>query len=273
MSRYCDYEDEYVSDDECMECSRSCSKRRDMEQTDVRAKEVERLRDSKLAINIRQTLAKSLNLTEDAIDGLLIGLFDGAFKNAQLQFRSCLDDLAKSMAVEYVEYKAKKMLDAEFKKAIDEKVLILSNDKESQSVKIKQIVLNRMKKFFDDLGYRNTSLFSPKLYKELILEAHRLICDYFHNKDIKVFLHSCGCVKELIPYFIEAGIDCLQPLEVKAGMDIIELKKEYGEKLAFMGGIDVRLMSGDNPARIEEEIKTKFEIAKKGGGYIYHSDH
>jgi uroporphyrinogen decarboxylase len=125
----------------------------------------------------------------------------------------------------------------------------------------------------DDLGYKNGLLFSPLHYKELLFEADRLICDYFHDQDLKVLLHSCGCVKELIPYFIEAGIDCLQPLEVKAGMDLIELKKNYGDNISFMGGIDTRLYSSNNTEALENEIKSKFEAAKKNGGYIYHCDH
>ncbi len=88
-----------------------------------------------------------------------------------------------------------------------------------------------------------------------------------------VILHNCGCVRDLIPRFIEDGLTCLQPLEVKAGMDLIELKRDFGDKLAFMGGIDVRAMADPDPAVIEEEIKTKILSAKKGGGYIYHSDH
>jgi len=125
----------------------------------------------------------------------------------------------------------------------------------------------------DDLGYRNGLLFSPRIYKELLAPAHKLICDYFHSQNLPVLLHSCGNVKALIPLLIESGFDCLQPLEVKAGMDLIELKKKYGDKLAFMGGIDVRKMALDDPGPIEEEIRTKFAVAKKGGGYIYHSDH
>ncbi|MGC9063614.1 MAG: hypothetical protein ACP5JL_02935 [bacterium] len=54
-------------------------------------------------------------------------------------------------------------------------------------------------------------------------------------------------------------------------MDLLELKPKFGDKLSFMGGIDVRKMT--DPVAIEEEISRKFEIAKKGGGYIYHSDH
>jgi uroporphyrinogen decarboxylase len=86
-------------------------------------------------------------------------------------------------------------------------------------------------------------------------------------------LHSCGRVKEIIPDLIEVGLDCLQPLEVKAGMDVRELKEKYGDKLSFMGGIDVRAMTDPDPDVIEKEIGSKFEVAKKGGGYIYHSDH
>lgn len=126
---------------------------------------------------------------------------------------------------------------------------------------------------YDDLGYRNTSLFSPRMYKELLFPVHKRVCDFFHGKNLKVILHSCGCIIGLIPYLIEAGFNCLQPLEVKAGMDLIGLKKEYGKRLAFMGGIDVRKMSNPDPNIIEEEIKLKIGFAKRGGGYIYHSDH
>ena len=72
--------------------------------------------------------------------------------------------------------------------------------------------------------------------------------------------------------FVLAGFTCLDPLEVKAGMNLIELKKNFGDKLAFMGGIDVRAMADSNPAVIEEEIQ-KIIVAKQGGGYIFHSDH
>ncbi len=126
---------------------------------------------------------------------------------------------------------------------------------------------------FDDLGYRNATLFSPQAYRSLLFDADKLLCDYFHSRGMKIILHSCGNVNEFVPLFIQAGIDCLQPLEVKAGMDLIALKKKYGDSMAFMGGIDTRLYSSENPALIEKEIETKLEIAKQGGGYLYHSDH
>jgi uroporphyrinogen decarboxylase len=78
---------------------------------------------------------------------------------------------------------------------------------------------------------------------------------------------------ELAPLIIETGFDCLQPLEVKAGNDLLELKRRHGDRLAFMGGIDVRAMADPDPAAIEREIAGKLPAVKRGGGYIYHSDH
>jgi len=124
-----------------------------------------------------------------------------------------------------------------------------------------------------DLGYRGGLFFSPKHYEDQLHPVFSELCRYFHSKAMPVLLHCCGGVKDLIPYFIEEGIDCLQPLEVKSGMDLIDLKRKYGDKICFMGGIDVRLMALDDPKPIEKEIKEKLEAAKEGGGYIYHSDH
>ncbi len=127
--------------------------------------------------------------------------------------------------------------------------------------------------FFNDMGYRNGLLFSPKTYRKTHKEADEMVYSFCHKHNMPVILHSCGRVKEIIPDLIEVGLDCLQPLEVKAGMDVRELKEKYGDRLSFMGGIDVRAMANPDPKVIEEEIRSKFKIAKKGGGYIYHSDH
>jgi uroporphyrinogen decarboxylase len=124
-----------------------------------------------------------------------------------------------------------------------------------------------------DLGYRNTSFFSPQMYRELQFPFDKRVFRFFRDRGMPAILHSDGCVRGLIPQFIEAGASCLHPLEVKAGMDLIELKREYGNSLAFMGGIDVRAIADPDPLAIEHEIRTKFEVAMVRGGYIYHSDH
>jgi len=126
---------------------------------------------------------------------------------------------------------------------------------------------------FCDLGYRKGLFFSPRHYEEQLHSVFKELCRYFRSQEMPVFLHCCGRVKDLIPLFIEEGIDCLQPLEVKAGMDLIELKEKYGDKMSFMGGIDVRLMAVDDLELLEKEIRDKIIVAKESGGYIYHSDH
>ena len=126
---------------------------------------------------------------------------------------------------------------------------------------------------YDDMGYRNATLFSPAMFRKLEFPNHQRVygCAWAHG--LPCILHSCGNVNAFVPGLIEAGLACLQPLEVKAQMNLVQLKRDYGDKLAFMGGIDVRKMAMADPAIIEEEIATKIGAAKVGGGYIYHSDH
>ena len=124
-----------------------------------------------------------------------------------------------------------------------------------------------------DLGYNHGTFYSPRHFEQQLHPTFARLFGFFHERGIPVILHSDGRVMSLIPYFIEEGLDCLNPLEVKAGMDLVQLKEQYGDKLAFMGGIDVQAMADPDPRVIEEEIRTKILIAKEGGGYIYHSDH
>jgi uroporphyrinogen decarboxylase len=124
----------------------------------------------------------------------------------------------------------------------------------------------------DDLGYQAAPLISPALYRELVLPHHKRLCDHFASAGLKTFLHSDGRVTPLIPLFLEAGFAGLHPLEAKAGLDVRDLVAEYGNRLVWIGNIDVRRLSGTR-AEIEDEIIPKVLAAKQGGGYIYHSDH
>ncbi len=125
--------------------------------------------------------------------------------------------------------------------------------------------------FYGDLGYRNSTLFSPRLYEQLLLPQHKRMCEFFNSLGKPVILHSCGRIQELIPRFIEAGFAAIQPLEAKAGQDVRELKKTYGKQITFFGNIDVRKMSGTRDD-VREELLSKLEVAAEGG-YVYHSDH
>ena len=127
---------------------------------------------------------------------------------------------------------------------------------------------------WDDLAYKNGPLFSPRAYREQLLPCHKRLCAFFHEQGWPVILHSCGNITALVPGLIEAGFDCLQALEVKAGVDLGHLVREYGSDLCFMGGVDVRTFFAEDESEMEREIKQKLEIGMANpGGYVFHSDH
>jgi uroporphyrinogen decarboxylase len=123
----------------------------------------------------------------------------------------------------------------------------------------------------DDMGYRNGLFFSLDTYRSVVRPAQKRLIDWCHDRGVFTHLHSCGNIMALIPDLVEIGLDALDPLEQKAGMDVFELKREWGDRLTLEGGIDVRNMT-DGPT-VEEEIRTKFEALKPHGGYVYFSDH
>ncbi len=126
----------------------------------------------------------------------------------------------------------------------------------------------------EDLGFKDHPFMSPAMYKELLLPGHKKLFDFFHSKKLKVIVHSCGYVEPLVPCLIEAGMDCLQAMEAKAGMDMPRLFKNYGDKISFCGNIDVTIMLKNNIEELEKELRRKIlPVIKNGGGYILHSDH
>ena len=127
--------------------------------------------------------------------------------------------------------------------------------------------------FFEDMGLKGRPFMSPAMYKDIIWPAHKKTFDFSHAKGLPVILHSCGYVEPLVPGLIEAGMDCLQAMEVKAGMDLVKLKRAYGDRIAFFGGMDIRALETNDPAQVEAELAAKLPAAMEGGGYILHTDH
>ena len=123
----------------------------------------------------------------------------------------------------------------------------------------------------DDMGYKGTQFFSIDMYRELLKPYHKKAVEWAHSKGIKAHLHSCGDVNPIIPELIEIGVDALNPLEVKAGMNPMELKKKFGDKLVLHGGINAVLW--DKPEEIKEEMARVIPTLKENGGYIFSSDH
>lgn len=124
----------------------------------------------------------------------------------------------------------------------------------------------------EDMGINTGLMFSQKHYRRLLYPCHRRLGDFLHETGIAYFIHTDGDIRALIPSLIDAGIQVLQPMEAKIGIDVRELKREYGADLSFMGNIDATRMDRDQ-ASLEEEIRSKITVARVGGGYIYHSDH
>ena len=91
----------------------------------------------------------------------------------------------------------------------------------------------------DDSGTQRGEFIRPELWAEMLKPHYKRLCDWIHaNTPWKVFLHSCGSIYNLLPHFIEAGIDILNPVQTSAAnMDPARLKKEFGDRLVFWGGI------------------------------------
>lgn len=123
----------------------------------------------------------------------------------------------------------------------------------------------------DDLGYKGTTFFSVDMYRELLKPVHKKAIDWAHKKGIKACMHSCGQITGFIPDFIDIGLDCLNPLEVKAGVDPVAVKKQYGDKLVLHGGANAALFH-DREA-FEAQMREIFPAMKENGGYIFSSDH
>jgi uroporphyrinogen decarboxylase len=123
----------------------------------------------------------------------------------------------------------------------------------------------------DDMGYKGTTFFSNEMYREMLKPVHKRAIDWAHNRGIYAHLHSCGNIMSRIDDLMEIGLDALNPLEVKAGMEPLTLKKNYGDKLVLHGGINAVLW--DDKEAIIEEIRRVIPALKENGGYIFSSDH
>jgi uroporphyrinogen decarboxylase len=126
---------------------------------------------------------------------------------------------------------------------------------------------------YEDMGFKNRPFISLPMYREILQPGHKKVIDYAKSKGLPVIMHSCGYVEPLVPGMIESGIDCLQVIEVKAGMDLLKLYRDFGDRLSFMGGIDVRTLYTNNREVIDRELTGKIPVAKGKFGYALHSDH
>ncbi len=121
----------------------------------------------------------------------------------------------------------------------------------------------------DDLGGQNSPLISPKTYRNLIKPRHLQLFSFIKAQAaVKLFFHTCGAVRKLIPDFIEAGVDILNPIQISSpGMELMALKRDFGNELVFWGGgVDTqRVLVSATPEQIKEHVKQNIEALAPGG--------
>ena len=128
--------------------------------------------------------------------------------------------------------------------------------------------------FYEDMGFKDKPFMSPAMYEDIVQPGHAKLFDYAHSKGCKVMVHSCGFVEPLVPGLVAAGMDCLQAMEVKAGMHMPRIAEQFGGKIAFCGNIDIRKLESNDLDILKEELHAKISpVLKAGSGYILHTDH
>jgi hypothetical protein len=129
----------------------------------------------------------------------------------------------------------------------------------------------------DDSGTQRGEFIRPELWSEMIGPHYARLCAWVHGHTRwKTFLHSCGSVYHLIPHFIEAGIDILNPVQTSAAnMDPARLKREFGDRLCFWGGgCDTqRVLPTGSPEQVREHVRERLDILAPGGGFVFTQVH
>jgi len=128
-----------------------------------------------------------------------------------------------------------------------------------------------------DFGTQKGLFISPTAYRDLYKPFHKTVNDYIHkHSNWKVFIHSCGSVVDLIPDFIEAGFDILNPVQCSAeGMGEQNLKNKFGKDLVFWGGgVDTqKVLPFGTPDEVYKQVRNRIEVFNKDGGFVFNSIH
>ena len=124
----------------------------------------------------------------------------------------------------------------------------------------------------DDLAGQFGLLINPETYRKIIKPRHKKIMDFIKARtDAKIFFHSCGAIREIIPDMIEIGIDIINPVQVSAvGMESAALKRDFGKEMTFWGGlVDTQgVFTNGTPEEVREEVRRRIDDLGAGGGFV-----
>jgi uroporphyrinogen decarboxylase len=123
-----------------------------------------------------------------------------------------------------------------------------------------------------DVAYKKGMMFSPAFWRSHFKPGVKALIDECHARGIPVIYHGCGNVNKIFEDYIEIGVDAYNPLEFKAGMDAVGLRRKFGHRIGFCGNMDVQLWAAGTREQLKAVTLTKLNAAK-GGGYIFQSDH
>ena len=123
-----------------------------------------------------------------------------------------------------------------------------------------------------DVAYVRGMLFGAVRWRELFKPHVKQLIDLCHAHDLMVIYHGCGDARDILDDMVQLGLDGYNPLEAKAGLDVVTLKKTYAGKLAFVGNVDIRVLETNDPEKIRHEVRYKLQAAQ-GGGWVFQSDH
>ena len=131
--------------------------------------------------------------------------------------------------------------------------------------------------FGDDLGMQNGPQVSPKMYREFFKPREAILWKRAKElANVKIMLHCCGGVRELLPDLIEVGLDTMNPVQITCrGMEPAGLKQDFGDRFTFWGGgCDTReMLTKGTPAQIREHVRRLMDIWRPGGGYVFQQVH
>jgi uroporphyrinogen decarboxylase len=126
--------------------------------------------------------------------------------------------------------------------------------------------------FWEDMAYKTGPLVSPEMVRKFMLPRYRRVADFLRSRGVEfISLDSDGDISSLIPVWIDAGINILYPFEVQCGMDVLQVRREYGRDLRLWFGADKRC-AAQNKKAIDEEISRVLPLVRDGG-YIPGPDH
>jgi uroporphyrinogen decarboxylase len=127
----------------------------------------------------------------------------------------------------------------------------------------------------DDVACQRGLMISPQMWRAYVKPRVARFCDLAHAHGAKLRYHCCGSVRAILPELIEIGVDILNPVQpLAAGMDPFELKRAFGERLTFDGGIDIQqLLPQASRQQVREHARRMIDVVGRSGGYILGGSH